>query len=96
MQAVGAGGNTLGAFFLSENLTILDRLSQLAERMRQKQERRGRDKGPAVPRSVDAALLNLREVIARKLEVDDRSGGEIVRLLLQTADDIASGSAREQ
>jgi DNA-binding PadR family transcriptional regulator len=35
-------------------MTILDRLSQLAERMRQKQERRGRDEGPAVPRSVDA------------------------------------------
>lgn len=77
-------------------MTILDRLSQLAERMRQKQERRGRDEGPAVPRSVDAALLNLREVIARRLEVDDRSAGEIVRLLLQTAEDIDGGSTREQ
>ena len=89
-----------GKAHLDENrtfaVTVLERLAQFAERMRQKQERRGRDEGPGLPRSVDAALLNLREVIARRLEGDERKAGEVVRLLLQAADDIDSGSVREQ
>ena len=89
-----------GKAHLDENrtfaVTVLERLAQFAERMRQKQERRGRDEGPSLPRSVDAALLNLREVIARRLEGDERKAGEVVRLLLQAADDIDSGSVREQ
>jgi DNA-binding PadR family transcriptional regulator len=83
-----------GRKYLDENrsfaATILDRLSQFAERVKQKQERqeRGRDAGPSLPRSVDAAMLNLREVIARKLGEDDRQGGEIVRKLLDFADQL--------
>ena len=84
-----------GRKYLDENrsfaATILDRLTELAERIRQKQERmqaRGAEGGPALPRSVDAALLNLREVIARKLEADEKKAGEIVRLLLQIAEDL--------
>ena len=41
-----------------------------------------------LPRSVDAAMLNLREVIARKLEGDDRKAGEIVRQLLDFAENL--------
>jgi DNA-binding PadR family transcriptional regulator len=83
-----------GRKYLDENRSfaamILDRLSQLAERIKQRQERqeRGRDSGPTLPRSVDAAMLNLREVIARKLEGDDRKAGEIVRQLLDFAENL--------
>ncbi len=83
-----------GRKYLDENRSfaamILDRLSQLAERIKQRQERqeRGRDNGPTLPRSVDAAMLNLREVIARKLEGDDRKAGEIVRQLLDFAENL--------
>ena len=83
-----------GRKYLEENrsfaATILDRLSQFAERIKQKQERqeRGRDTGPHLPRSVDAAMLNLREVIARKLEEDEKKGGEIVRQLLDFAEQL--------
>jgi len=83
-----------GRKYLEENrsfaATILDRLSQFAERIKQKQERheRGRDTGPNLPRSVDAAMLNLREVIARRLEEDEKKGGEIVRQLLDFAEQL--------
>ena len=86
-----------GRKFLDENrsfaATILDRLSQLAERIKQRQERheRGRDAGPTLPRSVDAAMLNLRETIARKLEADEKKGSEIVRLLLDFAENLERG-----
>jgi DNA-binding PadR family transcriptional regulator len=74
--------------------TILERLSQLSERIKQKQERHERherhraDAGPDLPRSVDAALLNLREVIAAKLAADEKKAGDFVKLLLQMADDL--------
>jgi DNA-binding PadR family transcriptional regulator len=85
-----------GRSYLEENRsfasTILDRLSEFAERVRQKQERNERRNahaaGPDLPRSVDAALLNLREVIAGKLEADQKKAGDIVRLLLQVAEDL--------
>ncbi len=85
-----------GRAHLDENrsfaATILDRLSELAERIKQKQERnehrRAHAAGPDLPRSVDAALLNLREVIAGKLQADGRKAGDIVKLLLQVAEDL--------
>ena len=80
-----------GRAHLDENrsfaTTILDRLSHVAERVRQRQERE-RGGGPDLPRSIDAALLNLREVIARMLVEDEKKAGEIVRLLLRTAEDL--------
>lgn len=84
-----------GRKFLDENrsfaATILDRLSQLAEKIREKQERhqrRGGDAGPVLPRSVDAAMLNLREVIARKLEANEAKPGDIVKQLLDIAENM--------
>ncbi len=70
--------------------TILDRLSAIAERIKQKQEHRERSRnaGPSLPRSVDAAMLNLSEVIARKIGEDDRRASEFVKLLLDTAERI--------
>jgi DNA-binding PadR family transcriptional regulator len=84
-----------GRAYLEENRSfasmILDRLSQFAERIREKQERsqhRGPEAGPVLPRSVDAAMLNLREVVARKLQTDEVKAGEVVKLLLQIAEDL--------
>lgn len=72
--------------------TILGRLSELAERIKQRQERsehhQRREHGPELPRSVDAALLNLREVIAAKLATDEKKAGDLVKLLLQVAEDL--------
>jgi DNA-binding PadR family transcriptional regulator len=73
--------------------TILDRLSHFAERIR---ERQGRKQGqghdseaePALPRSVEAAILNLREVIARKLQAEEAKAGDLVKTLLQLAEDL--------
>ncbi|SFB42490.1 DNA-binding transcriptional regulator, PadR family [Rhizobium sp. NFR07] len=87
-----------GRAHLEENrsfaATILDRLSELAERIKQRQERsehKHRERGPDLPRSVDAALLNLREVIAGKLENDEKKAGDMVKLLLQIAEDLDKG-----
>jgi DNA-binding PadR family transcriptional regulator len=82
-----------GRTYLEENrsfaTTILERLSQIAERIREKQEKshgRGGDHGPGLPRSIDAAMLNLREVIGRTLERDEKAAGDIVRQLLDFAE----------
>ncbi len=81
-----------GRSHLEENrtfaTTIFERLRHLADRIRQRQERRERENDPGLPRSVDAALMNLREVIAQKLSSDGAKSGDIVRQLLQWADDI--------
>jgi DNA-binding PadR family transcriptional regulator len=85
-----------GKAHLDENrsfaATILDRLTEFAERIKQRQEKSERherkERGPDLPRSVDAALLNLREVIAGKLSGDQKKAGDIVRLLLQVAEDL--------
>ncbi|MGN7291415.1 PadR family transcriptional regulator [Rhizobium sp. SAFR-030] len=73
--------------------TILDRLSQLAERIRQKQERRGRGRedAPHLPRSLEAAMLNLHEVVARRIQADERQAGELVKQLLQFAEELERG-----
>ena len=73
---------------------ILHRLSEIAERMKQRREHhasRGDKPGPELPRSVEAALLNLREVAARALASDEKRSSEITRLLLQMADDLERG-----
>lgn len=74
---------------------ILGRLTELAERLKQRREHhasRGEKHGPELPRSVEAALLNLREVAARALAADEKRSSEITRLLLQVADDLERGS----
>lgn len=82
-----------GGAYLEENRDIAEaitgRLAHLGEKARRRQEREGRgDEGVALPRSVDAAMLNLREAIARKLEADSAKAGGIVRMLLQVADNL--------
>jgi DNA-binding PadR family transcriptional regulator len=69
---------------------IVERLSELGEHMKAREERhgRGRDEGPELPRGVDAAFLNLREAVARKLGKDDAAATEIVRKLLAMAEEL--------
>jgi DNA-binding PadR family transcriptional regulator len=69
---------------------IVDRLSELGEHMKAREERhgRGREDGPDLPRGVDAAFLNLREAVARKLGKDDAASTEIVRKLLAMAEEL--------
>ncbi|MBT9370388.1 PadR family transcriptional regulator [Rhizobium sp. CSW-27] len=77
---------------------ILERLSMVAERLRQRREGgRGRreEQGPELPRSVEAALLNLREVMARRLGEDERRAGAMVKLLLQIAEDLDAQTTRD-
>ena len=82
-----------GKAYLDENRAIIgkifDKLDSIGERVRRRREHReGRDRGPDLPRSVDTALLHLRETIARKLAKDETKPGEIVRFLLGIADDL--------
>ncbi|WP_370320733.1 PadR family transcriptional regulator [Oricola sp.] len=82
-----------GKAHLDENRAIIgkifDKLDSIGERVRRRREHReGRDRGPDLPRSVDTALLHLRETIARKLAKDETKSGEIVRFLLGIADDL--------
>ncbi|HZG31614.1 MAG TPA: PadR family transcriptional regulator [Ensifer sp.] len=69
---------------------IVERLKALGEHMKEREERhgRGRDQGPELPRGVDAAFLNLREAVARKLGKDDAAATEIVRKLLAMAEEL--------
>ncbi|TPW29832.1 PadR family transcriptional regulator [Martelella alba] len=84
-----------GRAHLDENEMIakmaIRALEMIAARATDRDEQRGRGR-PAgrdgLPRSVDAALLNLREVIARRLEQDPANASEIVRELLKVADSL--------
>ena len=81
-----------GRAYLDENRSlataVLERLAEFGEKIRRRREGRGGEAGPKLPRSVDAAMLNLRETIARRLEQDEKKAGEIVRLLLGIAEDL--------
>ncbi|MCD2176191.1 PadR family transcriptional regulator [Rhizobium sp. C4] len=69
---------------------IVERLKALGEHMKEREERhgRGRHDGPELPRGVDAAFLNLREAVARKLGKDEAAATEIVRKLLAMAEEL--------
>ena len=84
-----------GRAYLGENREaadgILERLAHFAERLRERRERKeAHERGtrPELPRGVEAAMLNLREVAARILATDEKRSGDIIRLLLQAADDL--------
>lgn len=69
---------------------IVERLTALGEHMKEREERHGRGHkdGPELPRGVDAAFLNLREAVARKLDKDEAAATEIVRKLLAMAEEL--------
>ena len=90
-----------GKAYLDENRQmvgkIFDKMDNIGERVQRRRERReGRDQGPDLPRSVDSALLHLRETIARKLAKDETKPGEVVRFLLGIADDIEIGETKAE
>ncbi len=88
-----------GSQYLSDNRVlaeaIIARLKGVGERakhaFRPDEGRGGDDRSPrdmnepGLPRSVEAAVLNLREVAARKLKKDEDSATEIVNALLELA-----------
>lgn len=69
---------------------IVERLQALCAHMKEREERHGpgRKDGPELPRGVDAAFLNLREAVARKLGKDEAAATEIVRKLLAMAEEL--------
>ena len=84
-----------GRAYLEENRdfvdAVLERLARFGERVARWQRRRGdRDesRGPAVPRLVEAALDNLREVAAERLAADAESEARIVDVLARAAADL--------
>lgn len=72
---------------------LLQRLAMIGEKARHFREfkehrRSGRDEA-RLPRSVEAAFLNLREEISRELESDETAANDVVRLLLKAAEDLS-------
>jgi DNA-binding PadR family transcriptional regulator len=82
-----------GTAHLEENRdfvdAVLERLSMIGERMRRREEReRARDDsrdGAQVPRLVRAALDNLREVAAERLQRDAEAEAKVVETLARAA-----------
>lgn len=76
-----------GSAYLADNMfeasLALKALSAIGQKMNRRRERQEAEAGPELPRSVDVAMLNLREVIARKLDDDPAAASEIVRALLE-------------
>ncbi|MFP5077893.1 PadR family transcriptional regulator [Rhizobium sp. YIM 134829] len=82
-----------GQAHLAENQALADAiLSRLAgigaraSRFRGERETRGRERNePQLPRGVDAALLNLRDVLVRRLASDPAAATDLVELLVKAA-----------
>ncbi len=76
-----------GSAYLADNMfeasMAVKALSSIGDKMKRRKERHKAEAGPELPRSVDAAMLNLREVISRKLDDDPAAASEIVRALLE-------------
>ncbi|WP_180901393.1 PadR family transcriptional regulator [Martelella soudanensis] len=76
-----------GSAYLADNMfeasMAVKALSAIGDKMKRRRERRDAEGGPELPRSVEVAMLNLREVIARKVDDDPAAASEIVRALLE-------------
>lgn len=81
-----------GGVFLDENRAfaeaVLDRLSALGARAAMMEAQRSEAPFPGLPPLVEAALVNLRAVAAKKLEGDADAEAEVVALLARAAGDI--------
>jgi DNA-binding PadR family transcriptional regulator len=84
-----------GRAYLEENREIADMVlarlaaigEKLARRRRAWEERHGEDES-ALPKLVGAALENLRDVAAKRLEAGDDAEARIVEILMRAASDI--------
>jgi DNA-binding PadR family transcriptional regulator len=84
-----------GRAYLEENRDIADmvlaRLAAIGEklaRMRRKWRSEGEEEETNVPKLVDAALENLREVAVKRLETGEDAEARIVEVLMRAAQDI--------
>ncbi|WP_316859652.1 PadR family transcriptional regulator [uncultured Cohaesibacter sp.] len=82
-----------GKIYLDENRDdanrIIEHLEAIAERSSREDRRHGRDQSePELPRSVEAALLNLRETAAEKIKQDPAKSSSIVKQFLELADEL--------
>ncbi|HLO22811.1 MAG TPA: PadR family transcriptional regulator [Methyloceanibacter sp.] len=84
-----------GRAYLEENRDIADmvlaRLAAIGEklaRMRRKWRSEGEEEETNVPKLVDAALENLRDVAAKQLEAGEDAEARIVEILMRAAQDI--------
>jgi DNA-binding PadR family transcriptional regulator len=84
-----------GRAYLEENRDIADmvlaRLAAIGEklaRMRRKWRSEGEQEETNVPKLVDAALENLREVAVKRLETGEDAEARIVEMLMRAAQDI--------
>jgi DNA-binding PadR family transcriptional regulator len=84
-----------GRAYLEENRDIADmvlaRLAAIGEklaRMRRKWRSEGEEEETNVPKLVDAALENLREVAVKRLETGEDAEARIVEMLMRAAQDI--------
>jgi len=78
-----------GQTYLDQNRpfidAVMDRLNRLGERFRRARRERESD----LPRSIEAALLNLREVAARRIEREEGSETDIIEALMRAAREIS-------
>jgi len=83
-----------GREYLSENRQIadmiLERLAAIGEKFARKRRERDSSRGAEVPKLVDAALENLRDVAAKQLEKSADAETAIVEILMRAAKDIRS------
>ena len=70
-------------------------LGTIGEKLRWRKEKDARARsGEDLPRSVEAAFLNLREVVDRCLQADEAAAGDIVRSLLMFAQNLEDNAER--
>jgi len=83
-----------GREYLSENRQIadmiLERLAAIGEKFARKRRERDSSRGAEVPKLVDAALENLRDIAAKQLEKNPDAETAIVEILMRAAKDIRS------
>ncbi|OLP61527.1 hypothetical protein BJF93_00115 [Xaviernesmea oryzae] len=70
---------------------ILERLTAAGEHRERRHKPEARPQhGAPLPPGLDAAMLHLRDVVARKVAEDEKHAGTLMRVILQTAEELES------
>ena len=82
-----------GKAFLAEQQStvtlLLARLKEFSEKVQRRETRRSEsEEGPELPRSVEAAFLNLREAVSEELKANPEASTKLVQKLLSLASDL--------